>query len=147
MYQKIFRLKNYLKDEGFEKEFLYLKKILAAAYSTIPMGDTTLPDDGRSSRIVSLSEEVLRRHNIQPIKYIAGTEAMRRGEGTRTAEGNIYEVVYNGERAIAKIVPIHNQEPNIWSEIMRLDIPEEQKKYLPKALFMNCFGFCVEIQI
>tara|TARA_Y100000310_G_C20662190_1_gene805388 strand:- start:128 stop:2353 length:2226 start_codon:yes stop_codon:yes gene_type:complete len=149
---KLYNLKQYLLKNGFRKEASYLNIFLKKSSEegsdnfTMPLaaGHTMPIDLEETPRIevprigslppvqVSSSEEALNRNGIEIIKYIAGTEAERRGEGVRTVEGNIYEVIYRGERAIAKVVPSTNSEPDVWRQISGIEFTEEQKKYLPK---------------
>jgi GH24 family phage-related lysozyme (muramidase) len=143
---KLYALNKYLNKNGFTQEGTFLERILKtasdtkadstiadAAQITMPIDpDATIPEQTRVSRRRFPSEEVLKRNGIEIIKYIAGTEAEARGEGVRTAEGNVYEVLYDGGRAIAKVVTSSNMEPDIWKKILNLEVPEEQKKHLPK---------------
>jgi hypothetical protein len=80
----------------------------------------------------SPSEDLLNSYGIKVIKYIAGTDAGRRGEGELTVEGNIYEVMYDGKRAVAKVLPASSAEPDVWRKIMNLNLPSNQAKHLPK---------------
>lgn len=124
---KVARLCEYLAQNGFEIEAAQLT--LLAADKTEALGTEVAPI---SRSRVWLSEKILQRQGIIPINYLAGTEALARGEGTPSAEGNVYEVEYNGRRAIAKIVHSSNSEPSIWKKIMGLDIPLKYQKHLPK---------------
>ena len=146
---KFYNLNEYLKKNGFTQEASFLEEILKLATtnlddqagSTMSIGpgittpvdpDATIPVQTRVERRRFPSEEVLKRNGVEIIKYIAGTEAERRGEGARTAEGNIYEVLHDGNRAIAKVVTSSNMEPDIWRKISEIEVPEEQRKHLPK---------------
>ena len=146
---KFYNLNEYLMKNGFTQEASFLEEILKLATtnsddqagSTMSIGpgittpvdpDATIPVQTRVERRRFPSEEVLKRNGVEIIKYIAGTEAERRGEGARTAEGNIYEVLHDGNRAIAKVVTSSNMEPDIWKKISEIEVPEEQRKHLPK---------------
>ena len=112
---KLYGLKQYLLKNGFEKEAFYLNIILKKSSEegfsdgfTVPFGtnstmplnpDETPQADITPSRRVHSSEEALNRNGIEIIKYIAGTEAERRGEGVKTAEGNVYEVLYKKKKS------------------------------------------------
>jgi len=82
--------------------------------------------------IVWPSERLLEKHDIKPIKYLAGRDAAGRGEGKLTVEGNIYEVLYNGKRAVAKVVPLSNNEPDVWRKILSLNVSDDHRRHLPE---------------
>lgn len=149
MSDKLLLLNRYLAEVNLEKEADEVLGLLTAASSTgdraatfrmppsavdtvvIPPASETVIR--RKQRAIAWpSERALRRYNIEPIKYLAGTEAASRGEGKLSKEGDIYEVLYDGERAVAKIVPAANREPDTWKKILSLDIPDEYRRHLPK---------------
>lgn len=83
----------------------------------------------------SYSESALRKAGLEPIRFIAGTEAQKRGEGKSSKEGNVYEVLYKGNLAVAKVLSAPSSpEPEIWRKIMKASesIPQDLLKHLPK---------------
>ena len=83
----------------------------------------------------SPSEPHLLRADLEPIRFIAGTESVRRGEGKASKEGNIYEVLYKGKVAVAKVLEgMEPTEPEVWRKIIDIkdSLPEEQAKHLPE---------------
>ena len=114
--------------------------ILPAAHRTevIP-GDYQKKPVERIGKPLSKSEEVIRSVNesgigvnIEVLKFIAGTEAGQKGHGKMTAEGNIYQVLFNKQVAVAKILPIGSSEPDIWNFIDSMDLTEDERKHLPR---------------
>ena len=70
--------------------------------------------------------------NIEIVKFIAGTEAGRKGYGKMTAEGNIYQVLFNGQIAVVKALPVGSSEPDIWKFIQSMDLTTAERKHLPR---------------
>jgi hypothetical protein len=130
---KIYKLQKYLDTNRFKEESVFLKNIFANSDETQAINDETQLPTPRTRRNFP-SELVLRRHSIEPLRYVAGTEALSRGEGDRSTQGNVYEVLFEGERAIAKIIPDTNPEVDIWKRILEIkdSISEKQARHLPK---------------
>lgn len=92
------------------------------------------PGKTRNYAFRSSSEKKLLELGIEPIRYIAGTEAAIRGQGKPSTEGNIYEVLYKGANVVAKVVNSYqSNESNVWSKINRIksSIPKSEAKHLP----------------
>jgi uncharacterized protein YdcH (DUF465 family) len=157
MSEKLLYLKSYMARAGLFEETYRLGKIIYAseerkenAYNrgigipdTIPMTpkkreisttDATVAL-GPGRKWTSPSEPKLLQSDIKPIRYIAGTEAEKRGEGIASAEGNVYEVEYKGMVAVAKVLTGSSPaEPENWKKIMDIKkaLPKEQARHLPE---------------
>lgn len=97
--------------------------------------ETVAMRPGARRRWKSPSEPHLLRADLEPIRFIAGTESARRGEGKASKEGNIYEVLYRGKVAVAKVLEgMEPTEPEVWRKIIDIkdSLPEEQAKHLPE---------------
>jgi len=83
----------------------------------------------------SPSELKLIAEGMKPIRFIAGTESEKRGEGFPSKEGNIYEVLYKGKVAVAKVIEgMQLAEPEVWKKIIKIkgSLPENQARHLPE---------------
>tara|TARA_Y100000287_G_C14229331_1_gene360904 strand:- start:242 stop:1309 length:1068 start_codon:yes stop_codon:yes gene_type:complete len=83
----------------------------------------------------SYSEPILVEEGLKPIRFIAGTESEKRGEGVPSKEGNIYEVIYDGKIAVAKVLSgFSKAEPDNWKKIIEAKkvLPERLSRHLPE---------------
>jgi len=121
MIKRLNNLYNFLQKNKNLKEAFFLNHIITSTYKINKIGSSPSIED------------ILTSHNLTPIRFIAGTEASSRGEGQESTQGNVYEVDYQGTRAIAKIIPAHNNEDRVFELLDRLmDITEDEKKHLPR---------------
>lgn len=142
--QKLLCLKKYLLGKKLYKEAYALgKTILASDQSSSEHDSSDETVDLRGNATValsprpwrSLSEPHLLKAELEPIRFIAGTEAGKRGEGKSSKEGNIYEVLYKGKVAVAKVLSgFDPAEPDIWKKILEIKktLTEEEAKHLPE---------------
>jgi hypothetical protein len=137
-----------LKKSFYEEAYVVGKIVLASgdqylnSYQEMAVGKTkdvgtdktvALGPGARSWR--SPSEPHLLRAGLDPIRFVAGTESAERGTGKASEEGNIYEVLYKGRVAAAKVLGgIDPAEPEVWRKIIKIkdSLPEEQAKHLPE---------------
>ena len=116
---------------------------MASAQDTIPLAiekrQISTTDEtvalSPNRKWVSPSEPKLLQSGIKPIRYIAGTEAEKRGEGVPSAEGNVYEVEYKGAVAVAKVLfGTSSAEPENWKKIIKIkeSLPSDQARHLPE---------------
>jgi hypothetical protein len=138
-----------LKRSFYEEAYMVGKIVLASdeqyrnSYQDMAVGETR--DAGTAETVAmrpgarkpwkSLSEPHLLEAGLEPIRFIAGTESSRREEGEESKEGNIYEVLYKGRVAVAKVLEgMEPAEPKVWRKIIdaKGSLPEEQAKHLPE---------------
>ena len=148
--KKLLNLRGFFLEKRLYTEAYALGKIVLASdkqyrnsYQDMAMGETK--DAGTAETVAmrpgarktwkSLSEPHLLKADLEPIRFIAGTEALRREEGAESKEGNIYEVLYKGKVAVAKVLEgMEPTEPKVWKKIVEAkeSLPEEQAKHLPE---------------
>jgi len=65
------------------------------------------------------------------IRNMPGKEAKKKGL-IRSVNGDIYEVMYNGKKSIAKILNPRDLEPEKWQRIADSDLEQDVKRHLPE---------------
>ena len=133
MNSKLSNLRNFLLGERLYKEACHIGISIMLLKKDASLEDTVLLLP-QSRPWKSRSEEELRKAELTPIRFIAGTEANKRGEGEQSAEGNVYEVLYKGKVAVAKVIQgVSPAEPEVWRKISSIKdkLPEEEARHLP----------------
>jgi hypothetical protein len=137
--EKLLRLRSFFLKKRFYKEAYALGKIVLASDDSGPResGNTaaaeTLPM--RPGVWKSRSEPHLLAAGLEPIRFIAGMESGKRGEGRPSKEGNIYEVLHRGRVAVAKVLSgFELAEPEVWRKIIKAkdSLPDTQARHLPE---------------
>ena len=129
----------FLKQNHYNEAYALGKIILASSEDAAKNKVEHLPADEtvamRPRPWRSRSEPYLIEAGIEPIRYIAGIESEKRQEGTPSKEGNVYEVLYKGRLAVAKVlIGFSLPEPETWKRIESIKerLPEDQAKHLPE---------------
>jgi len=148
--RKLRALRGFMLKRSFYKEAYMVGKMVLAAddqyrnsYQDMAIGrtkdigtdETVAMRPGARKRWESPSEPHLLEAGLEPIRFIAGTESLRREEGSESKEGNIYEVLYKGKVAVAKVLEgMEPTEPKVWERIIDIkeSLPEDQARHLPE---------------
>ena len=148
--KRLLSLRGFFLKKRLYKEAYALGKIVLASdkeyknsYQDLALAKTQAAGDaetvamrpGARKAWSSPSEPHLLRADLEPIRFIAGNESAKRGEGRSSKEGNIYEVLYKGKVAVAKVLEgLEPAEPEVWRKIIdvKKSLPKEQAKHLPE---------------